>query len=90
MLLPSSASNPANMMAQALTMYKSLVGNVSNDKLNGSTPTSVAAQIEGAASSGEAKDEIATATTKHESPATSTTNYPNKPVFSLQSPKKGD
>ncbi|XP_038892437.1 stomatin-like protein 2, mitochondrial [Benincasa hispida] len=29
MLLPSSAANPANMMAQALTIYKSLVGNVS-------------------------------------------------------------
>lgn len=25
MLLPSSAENPANMIAQALTMYKSLV-----------------------------------------------------------------
>lgn len=27
MLLPSSTANPANMMAQALTIYKSLVGN---------------------------------------------------------------
>ncbi|KAF7816608.1 stomatin-like protein 2, mitochondrial [Senna tora] len=36
MLLPSSASNPAKMMSQALTMYKSLVGNVSSDKLDGS------------------------------------------------------
>ncbi|KAF3544457.1 hypothetical protein DY000_02001393 [Brassica cretica] len=27
MLLPSSAANPANMIAQALTMYKSLVPN---------------------------------------------------------------
>ncbi|CAH8385275.1 unnamed protein product [Eruca vesicaria subsp. sativa] len=28
MLLPSSAENPANMIAQALTMYKSLIPNV--------------------------------------------------------------
>ncbi|XP_065861468.1 uncharacterized protein [Euphorbia lathyris] len=28
MLLPSAAANPANVMAQALTMYKSLLGNV--------------------------------------------------------------
>lgn len=27
MLLPSTASNPASMIAQALTMYKSLVNN---------------------------------------------------------------
>ncbi|XWS50247.1 hypothetical protein CRYUN_Cryun12cG0072000 [Craigia yunnanensis] len=31
MLLPSSAANPANMIAQALTMYKSLVSGVSSD-----------------------------------------------------------
>ncbi|XWS61446.1 hypothetical protein CRYUN_Cryun07bG0126400 [Craigia yunnanensis] len=31
MLLPSSAANPANMIAQALTMYKSLLSNVSTD-----------------------------------------------------------
>lgn len=32
MLLPSSAANPANMMAQALTIYKSLIGNVSGSQ----------------------------------------------------------
>ncbi|XVF51122.1 hypothetical protein PTKIN_Ptkin04bG0159300 [Pterospermum kingtungense] len=31
MLLPSSAANPANMIAQALTMYKSLVSDVSTN-----------------------------------------------------------
>ena len=46
MLLPSSASNPANMMAQALTMYKSLVGNVSSDKLNGAKPPAIEGEVE--------------------------------------------
>ncbi|KAG7013342.1 SPBC16G5.07c [Cucurbita argyrosperma subsp. argyrosperma] len=32
MLLPSSAANPGNMMAQALTIYKNLVGNVSGNE----------------------------------------------------------
>ncbi|MBA0806300.1 hypothetical protein Gohar_005757, partial [Gossypium harknessii] len=31
MLLPSSTANPSNMIAQALTMYKSLVKNASTD-----------------------------------------------------------
>ena len=31
MLLPSSAANPANMIAQALTIYKSVVNGVSTD-----------------------------------------------------------
>lgn len=30
MLLPSSAANPANMIAQALTMYKSLINDGAN------------------------------------------------------------
>ncbi|MED6123696.1 hypothetical protein PIB30_051613 [Stylosanthes scabra] len=37
MLLPSSPSNPAAMMSQALTMYKSMVSNVTSDKLDGTT-----------------------------------------------------
>lgn len=94
MLLPSSVSNPASMMAQALTMYKSLVGNVSNDKLNGSAPPSIAAQIGAADSSGNAKDESSTATSKNERPATGThtddesPRDPGQPVFTLQSPKE--
>ncbi|CAK9171022.1 unnamed protein product [Ilex paraguariensis] len=33
LLLPTSASNPASMMAQALSLYKSLIGNNSGHKL---------------------------------------------------------
>ncbi|XP_019430978.1 PREDICTED: stomatin-like protein 2, mitochondrial [Lupinus angustifolius] len=84
MLLPSSASNPANMMAQALTMYKSLVGNVPSDKQNYGTSTgAIAGQLEGNNSS-EVKDERSTiATTSNEIP-----DYHEKSGFSLQSPPK--
>ena len=33
-------------MAQALTMYKSLVGNVSSDKLNGAKPPAIEGEVE--------------------------------------------
>ncbi|KAL1329101.1 hypothetical protein HN51_046244 [Arachis hypogaea] len=79
MLLPSSASNPANMMAQALTMYKSLLGNVSGNK-----SSSTSGQLEGNDSSGEGKDEgTATATSALEDP-----DHHEKTGFSLQSPKR--
>ncbi|RYR75141.1 hypothetical protein Ahy_A02g009817 isoform D [Arachis hypogaea] len=79
MLLPSSASNPANMMAQALTMYKSLLGNVSGNK-----SSSTSGQLEGNDSSGEGKDEgTATATSALENP-----DHHEKMGFSLQSPKR--
>ncbi|KAL5100734.1 hypothetical protein RYX36_005061, partial [Vicia faba] len=42
MFLPSSASNPANMMAQDLTIYKSLIGNVPSNTHSGTGPPSVA------------------------------------------------
>ncbi|KAK7353468.1 hypothetical protein VNO80_18915 [Phaseolus coccineus] len=84
MLLPSSASNPANMMAQALTMYKSLLGNVSSDKHSGDTPLSISAKLEGNDSSGEAKGESSTtANVTNEIP-----DYRGKSGFSLQSPPK--
>ncbi|KAF7830818.1 stomatin-like protein 2, mitochondrial [Senna tora] len=78
MLLPSSASNPANMMAQALSMYKSLVGNVSNDKLQGRSPPPIKAHIEEVDSSGNVTDEADEVKQ----------NYHEKPVFTLQSPKE--
>ncbi|KAK7350781.1 hypothetical protein VNO77_09727 [Canavalia gladiata] len=84
MLLPSSASNPANMMAQALTMYKSLLGNVPSDKHGGTVPPSIAGRIEGNDSSDEVKDEsLTTATTTSGLP-----EYRGKSGFSLQSPPK--
>ncbi|KAJ7965209.1 stomatin-like protein 2, mitochondrial [Quillaja saponaria] len=82
MLLPSSASNPANMMAQAITMYKSLIGNVSSDRLNGNSSPVLPGEIEGNVSSREARDESST-------PArVASEDYVSKPGFSLQSPKK--
>ncbi|XP_028806623.1 uncharacterized protein C16G5.07c-like [Neltuma alba] len=93
MLPPSSASNPANMMAQALTMYKTLLGDASNEKIVGSTPTSMG-QIEGNDYSDEAKKNKGSRNmTQHGSPATSTTtdkseNNKDRPMFTLQNPKK--
>ncbi|XP_057457744.1 uncharacterized protein LOC130748529 [Lotus japonicus] len=85
MLLPSSASNPANMMAQALTMYKSLIGNV-NDKHSGNTHSSIASQEEENDSSGEVKDENSTrASITNRIPDYSGTNG-----FSLQKPPTRD
>ncbi|PNY12193.1 stomatin-like protein 2-like [Trifolium pratense] len=82
MLLPSSASNPANMMAQALTMYKSLIGNVPSNKHSGIAPSSIAEQEEGNYASGEVKDESsATLTTTNQIP-----DHPRTSGFSLQSP----
>ncbi|KAJ7959475.1 stomatin-like protein 2, mitochondrial [Quillaja saponaria] len=51
MLLPSSAANPSNMMAQAITMYKSLIDNVSGDKLSEDSSHVLPGGIEGDASS---------------------------------------
>jgi len=79
MLLPSSASNPANMMAQALTMYKSLLGNVSSDKHSGNTPLSISGKLEGNDSSVEVKDESSEA---------ANVKHSGKSGFSLQSPPK--
>ncbi|GAU48700.1 hypothetical protein TSUD_303120 [Trifolium subterraneum] len=81
MLLPSSASNPANMMAQALTMYKSLLGNVPSNTHSGTARPSIAGQ-ELYDSSSEVKAESSTTHT--------TTNgipdHPRTSGFSLQSP----
>ncbi|KAI4338068.1 hypothetical protein L6164_016421 [Bauhinia variegata] len=75
-LLPSSVSNPARMVAQALTVYKSLLGNTSGDKLVGISSHA----IEGDETSGRTKDErLATDGTPF---------YLDRPEFSLQNPQK--
>lgn len=84
MLLPSSASNPANMMAQALTMYKSLIGNVNSDKHNGTAPPSIAEKKERNDSSREFEDDSSTITTTTKG----IPDHPGKSGFSLQSPPK--
>ncbi|KAG2399580.1 uncharacterized protein HKW66_Vig0105670 [Vigna angularis] len=92
MLLPSSASNPANMMAQALTMYKSLLGNVSNDnKQNGNMPLSISGKLEVNDASGEIKDK--SSTTANESndiqdySEKSRFPFPRPPRFPFPSPE---
>ena len=81
MLLPSSASNPANMMAQALTMYKSLVGNVPGN----ATHEAAVGAIEYGDADGSSKE------AEDESTYTMQTAKPfhhEEPRFSLQSPEK--
>lgn len=53
MLLPSTASNPANMIGQALTIYKSLVGNVNGNALSKDSHPGSLGNIKGDTSSGE-------------------------------------
>ncbi|KAJ9691992.1 hypothetical protein PVL29_011204 [Vitis rotundifolia] len=53
MLLPSTASNPANMIGQALTIYKSLVGNVNGDALPKDSHPGSLGNIKGHTPSGE-------------------------------------
>lgn len=81
MLLPSSASNPANMMAQALTMYKSLLGNVPSNTNSGTAPLPIEGKKEGNHSSGEVNESSTTRTTTRGTPA-----HPGTSGFSLQSP----
>ncbi|KAF3432714.1 hypothetical protein FNV43_RR23816 [Rhamnella rubrinervis] len=78
MLLPSSVSNPANIMAQALTMYKSLIGNVSSDGLH-ETSLGITAGGKGDSRSEEHVDESSKKSSHHE-----------EPEFSLQSHKNLD
>lgn len=81
LLLPSSASSPANMIAQALTMYKSLVSNASREgSLESSSPGIL--EGKGDAPTGEPGDD--------NSPSAETIDVGStgKPGFSLQNPRK--
>ncbi|XP_058105127.1 uncharacterized protein LOC131248727 [Magnolia sinica] len=85
LLLPSTAANPASMMAQALTIYKSLVGNAPSttgpQEISQSGPLD---RSKGDGSPSHAKDETpVTDATVASAPAA----FPVEPVFSLQSPK---
>lgn len=84
MLLPSSAANPASMMAQALTIYKSLIGNATGDGSHKASSPALMLDAKGDASSGETRDE---------NPTTAKTADKghlgnSKPGFSLQSPNE--
>ncbi|CAA0824730.1 SPFH/Band 7/PHB domain-containing membrane-associated protein family [Striga hermonthica] len=78
-LLPSNASNPANMMAQALSIYKNMIGKSPNkDPPNISQPDHVRSEdsswesIYKTSSAGEPTDQ----------------DNEGEPIFSLQSPEK--
>lgn len=85
MLLPSSTANPASMMAQALTMYKSLIGNVASDGSHEASSPALALDVKRDASSGETGEESSkTAATADKGHLDN-----SQPGFSLQSPHKG-
>lgn len=88
MLLPNGASNPASMMAQALSIYKGLVGNGSNPggsrggvtyEMNKSEVSDSESYIE---EGSIAQDNFDTRT------VTSSETSAGEPVFSLQNSKK--
>ncbi|KAI6672522.1 hypothetical protein NL676_000428 [Syzygium grande] len=81
LLLPSSTANPANMMAQALTMYKSLIGNVSGDAPGGGSSSQLTGSSHDNPSSGEAADKIPVISRRD-------STEQHEPTFSLQSPLK--
>ncbi|MFQ6662029.1 hypothetical protein Gotur_029989 [Gossypium turneri] len=74
MLLPSSTANPSNMIAQALTMYKSLVKNASTDGSHAKDSPSEEPE-------GETRD-LPTSVEARD------TSHDDQPGFSLQSSKK--
>ncbi|KAI4378213.1 hypothetical protein MLD38_015725 [Melastoma candidum] len=82
LLLPSSAANPANMVAQAMTMYKSLIGSVPKEGLDSSHRLPDASQDDDIY--GEASEML-------DAPKTPKKNTQRlEPTFSLQSPQKGE
>ncbi|XP_030445124.1 uncharacterized protein LOC115667708 [Syzygium oleosum] len=81
LLLPSSTANPAHMMAQALTMYKSLIGNVSGDAPGGGSSSQLTGSSHDNPSSGEAADKIPMISRRE-------STEQHEPTFSLQSPLK--
>ncbi|KAL0317905.1 UNVERIFIED_CONTAM: Stomatin-like protein 2, mitochondrial [Sesamum angustifolium] len=81
-LLPSSASNPANMMAQALAIYQNMIGKNSGKGLSEGPEVGSTDHTKTDALSWESGDE---------SPTTAqptSQDHLGEPVFSLQSPKK--
>ncbi|XAR52123.1 hypothetical protein NMG60_11020032 [Bertholletia excelsa] len=76
-LLPTSASNPASMVAQALTMYKNLIGKGASDAHEDNFPAEITADVE----AGPPSDK-----TENDSPSTDKIQQ-SGPVFSLQRPK---
>ncbi|GFP94319.1 stomatin-like protein 2 mitochondrial [Phtheirospermum japonicum] len=78
-LLPSSASNPANMMVQALAIYKNMLG---KNPGNGPSESSQADHFRIDAPTWDSGEKTSS-TTEH-----ADEDHLGEPVFSLQSPKK--
>ncbi|KAL3630766.1 hypothetical protein CASFOL_023750 [Castilleja foliolosa] len=78
-LLPSSASNPANMMVQALAIYKNMIG---KNTVNGPSEGSQEGHFRIDAPSWESSEK----TSPTAEPADK--DHLGEPVFSLQNPKK--
>jgi hypothetical protein len=85
MLLPSSAANPASMMAQALTIYKSLIGKVPGDGSHEASSPALTLSVKGDASSRETGDECPTFAKTDDKGHLGN----SKPGFSLQSHNEG-
>ncbi|XP_011084587.1 stomatin-like protein 2, mitochondrial [Sesamum indicum] len=81
-LLPSSASNPANMMAEALAIYKNLIGKDSGDRLLEIPQAGLKDHIKNDSSSASDEDSSQTADRDH--------SQLGEPVFSLQSQRKDE
>ncbi|GAB4826061.1 hypothetical protein Ancab_008932 [Ancistrocladus abbreviatus] len=84
-LLPSSVSNPAAMVTQALTLYRSLVVDKSNRAIHDHPQSKPTEETE------EALDDASLREFVDDDPTTAGVVDPNlhqKPVFSLQSPRK--
>lgn len=81
MLLPASASNPANMMAQALAIYKNLIGNESGGRLPGKSQSGSTDHTEIEASSSEYGGDSSSKAELDDQ------HHIGEPVFSLQSQK---
>lgn len=79
LLLPATASNPASMMAQALNIYKSLIGNECSD-VQDTSRTKIIGTVEG-----EPPEKTSIYSSKH--PKSTDGDNQGRPVFSLQSPK---
>ncbi|XP_011005366.1 PREDICTED: stomatin-like protein 2, mitochondrial [Populus euphratica] len=85
-LLPSATGNPANIMAQAFTMYKNLLGNVSSGGPHVSSSLVEGASVEPVDPATIIEDNA----TSHETKAKDESARDNSETgFSLQSSKKG-
>ncbi|KAK9145916.1 hypothetical protein Sjap_005819 [Stephania japonica] len=86
MLLPSNASNPANMMAQAMSIYKSLIGHSSLGNASEIAPT----EITGVSKTNGTIKESGEESHAPDAAVRGFERLGEKPVFSLQSSKKGE